>query len=268
MLGFVADWVDPWIPDQTELVVHVVDSAGRPVPGASVRFGDEGKTVHSVHGLDGTFAASASYPDGWAERPFTRGTKVDVVAFSPRHKAQEVAWVSSGGWRDHLVVRLAPLSTRDFLAGDEFVFSQEALEQASSTATAPLSLLSSVGRSLARQNQALTHVLGWTHQAAEETAATYTGDAYVARMWRLHGIRAVAANEELRRISLNPEDVVGRDVDSAAWAVRRQAARLSRDWGEYAMAAGRDSSLAIDLCLAATGDAAYCPRPGDALSGS
>lgn len=257
MIDVVLQFLDQLTPERTELTVHVVDVAGNPIPDAQVRVVEEGD-LHSVNSYTGDWTASEVYLEA-SELAFARGTTVHLVVASPRHKAQVMEWTSSGSKRDALSVSLRPIEFRDFAGGPSFDYSLDNFEHVLAPGTAPIALLSSFGRSIATQTPKLEDVLAWTNLALAETAATYSGHEFVERTWRLHGIRAVAANRELARILRDPTTTPGRDPGVAAQQSQRQAGRLARAWGEYALASNTDARLAIDLCTSATANPMACP---------
>ena len=206
----------------------------------------------------GEWRASELYPTA-SELAFSPGTTVHLVVAGPRHRAQTLVWTSPGGKRDALEVVLKPIEFRDFAYGPAFDYSLDNFERVLAPGTAPIALLSSFGRSVATQTPRLSDVLDWTNVALTETAAGYTGHEFVERTWRLHGIRAVAANRELSRLSIDPTTTPGRDPGIARQQSQRQAGRLAREWGEYAIASGTDARLAIDLCTSATANPSACP---------
>ncbi len=257
MIDVVLQFLDGLTPDRTELTVHVVDVAGHPIPDAQVRVVEE-NDLHNVNTFNGEWTASEVYLKA-SELAFSRGTTLHLVVASPRHKAQVMEWVSPGGKHDALEVALKPIEFRDFAGGAPFDYSLGNFERVLAPGTAPIALLSSFGRSLATQTPKLEDVLDWTNLALTETAAAYTGHEYVERTWRLHGIRAVAANRELSRLLKDPTTTPGRDPAFAIQQSQRQAGRLARTWGEYALASNTDARLAIDLCTSATANPMACP---------
>ncbi|MBN2799596.1 MAG: hypothetical protein JXX28_10650 [Deltaproteobacteria bacterium] len=100
-------------------------------------------------------------------------------------------------------------------------------------------------------------VIKWSNVALENRTV-WTGDTYTTRVYSLYKLRAAAsqtlwqAAEE--KNAVNPTDETKGQVSEA----RNQTKVYAREWYEYAKAAGKDTTKALQLCVSAAGTAEYC----------
>jgi hypothetical protein len=97
-------------------------------------------------------------------------------------------------------------------------------------------------------------------EVALENRGYWTGDTHVARVNALYGLRAQAATEKWasmeKAYQVNPSDELLNAKDEA----RNEAKVMSREWLEYAKQAGKDLTVARQLCISAAGTQAYCDQ--------
>lgn len=100
-------------------------------------------------------------------------------------------------------------------------------------------------------------VIKWAN-AALENRTVWTGDTYQTRVSSLYKLRAAAAQSQWKAAedenAKSPSDSAKKRVDET----RNQTKVLSREWYEYLKAAGKDTTIAMQLCVSAAGTKDYC----------
>jgi hypothetical protein len=98
----------------------------------------------------------------------------------------------------------------------------------------------------------------WADMALENRTQWPAGDTHVARVNSLYKLRAVTAQTKWtwleEKYLKEPTEELSSDKDEA----RNDAKTLAREWLEYATQAGTDPTLALQLCLSASGAEAFC----------
>lgn len=90
--------------------------------------------------------------------------------------------------------------------------------------------------------------------------AVWVGETYVDRVNALYRIRAISAQRWWAHIEqLNAEGSESTDQQKVE-ASRNDAKTLAREWLEYAKSAGRDTTVAMQLCISSAGTSEYCEQ--------
>ena len=96
---------------------------------------------------------------------------------------------------------------------------------------------------------------------ALENRSMWTGDLHVKRVYSLYKLKALSAHKkwtflesELLDAEAEEHESISSDVDGA----RNMTKTLSREWLEYTRSAGRDTTVALQLCVSAAGNAEFC----------
>lgn len=102
-----------------------------------------------------------------------------------------------------------------------------------------------------------TGVIRWANVALDNRTI-WTGDTYVSRVSGLYKLRAAAAQSLWKAAedehAKAPTDDTKKKVDDA----RSQTKVFAREWYEYLKQAGKDTTVAQQLCVSAAGTADYC----------
>jgi hypothetical protein len=97
----------------------------------------------------------------------------------------------------------------------------------------------------------------YADQALERRQA-WTGETYKSRVYKLYQLRAAANNSLWKAaedaFAANPSDDGRKKADDA----RNQTKVAAREWYEYALAAGKDTTAALQVCISAAGSSDYC----------
>jgi hypothetical protein len=102
-----------------------------------------------------------------------------------------------------------------------------------------------------------TQVIKWS-EVALTNKHLWSGDARVTKVNALYQLRAYAANSLWQ---LNEQKLVKErspDNQAAADQWRGKTKNFSREWLDFARAAGSDTSQALQLCVSAAGDKDFC----------
>lgn len=93
---------------------------------------------------------------------------------------------------------------------------------------------------------------------ALENRSVWTGSTYVSRVNGLYKLRAAAAQQRWQaaeaRVVAEPNEANARK----AAETRDRTKVMAREWAEYAAAAGKDATAALDLCRSAAATRTYC----------
>jgi hypothetical protein len=100
-------------------------------------------------------------------------------------------------------------------------------------------------------------VIRWSNVALENKTV-WTGETYKSRVSALYKLRAAAAQSAWEAAEASHAAAPTDATKSAAEAARNQTKVYAREWYEYAKAAGKDSSQALQLCVSAAGSNTYC----------
>lgn len=101
-----------------------------------------------------------------------------------------------------------------------------------------------------------------THWAevALENKSQWSGDTFVSRVNALYKMRAVAAQRRWewleKKYIAKPDETLGQDKDKA----RNDAKTMSREWLEYAKQSGKDTTMAMQMCVSAAGTEDFCKQ--------
>jgi hypothetical protein len=101
-----------------------------------------------------------------------------------------------------------------------------------------------------------------THWAevALENKSQWKGDTFVSRVNALYKMRAVAAQRRWewleKKYVAKPDEALGQDKDKA----RNDAKTMSREWLEYAKQSGKDTTMAMQMCVSAAGTEDFCKQ--------
>ena len=94
-----------------------------------------------------------------------------------------------------------------------------------------------------------------------ENRSMWTGDLHVKRVYSLYKLKALSAHKkwtylegELVDAEVDEAELISNQVDEA----RNLTKTLSREWLEYTRSAGRDTTVALQLCVSAAGNAEFC----------
>ena len=100
-------------------------------------------------------------------------------------------------------------------------------------------------------------VIKWAN-AALENRTVWTGDTYSTRVSSLYKLRAASAQSQWKSAedenAKSPTESSKKRVEET----RNQTKVLSREWYEYLKAAGKDTTIAMQLCVSAAGTKDYC----------
>lgn len=102
-----------------------------------------------------------------------------------------------------------------------------------------------------------TGVIRWANVALENRTV-WTGDTYTSRVYNLYKLRAAAAQGLWQQAENNHATSPSDTTKKRAEDYRNQTKVMAREWYEYAKAAGKDTTKALELCMAAAGTADYC----------
>jgi hypothetical protein len=104
-----------------------------------------------------------------------------------------------------------------------------------------------------RKEGALEDIIEWS-EVALERKHEWKGDVHVARVTSLLRLRAIAAADIL--IKASNEGSTDEMAQNALFESRNRTKTLSREWMDYAKAAGNDFSEAYELCISVASEKA------------
>ncbi|MBX2799175.1 MAG: hypothetical protein KTR31_15990 [Myxococcales bacterium] len=101
------------------------------------------------------------------------------------------------------------------------------------------------------------NVIRWV-EVALDNRSVWTGDTYTSRVNSLYRLRAKASQDLWKkaeeRHAAGPSDETRATVEKD----RNMTKVYAREWYEYALRAGKDTTLALQLCMSAAGTKDYC----------
>ena len=102
-----------------------------------------------------------------------------------------------------------------------------------------------------------SQVIKWS-EVALTNKHLWSGDARVQKVNALYQLRAYAANSlwQLNEQKLVKERSAANQAKAEDW--RGKTKNFSREWLDFARAAGSDTSQALQLCVSAAGDKDFC----------
>jgi len=95
-------------------------------------------------------------------------------------------------------------------------------------------------------------------EVALENRAVWVGDTYVVRVNALYKLKARAALNYWNYLEEKMVTDQSVEMEESVEAARNRAKVLSREWLEYARTAGKDATLALQLCEQVSGSTDYC----------
>jgi hypothetical protein len=95
---------------------------------------------------------------------------------------------------------------------------------------------------------------------ALENKSRWTGATYKSRVYALHKLRAGAAQKMWQAAEVEFAKTADEAVKHRREKHRATTKVYAREWYEYAKAAGKDPSRALDLCRSAAGTEEYCTQ--------
>jgi hypothetical protein len=91
-----------------------------------------------------------------------------------------------------------------------------------------------------------------------ENRSVWSGDVFVQRVYSLYKLKAMAAQKKWNWLEEEyvraPSETLSADKEEA----RNLTKTNSREWLEYARNAGKDTTLATQMCMSAAGTEAFC----------
>ncbi len=97
----------------------------------------------------------------------------------------------------------------------------------------------------------------WANMALENKSV-WVGDIHVKRVYNLHKIKAVAAQKKWQHCEAKYLDGPTEDGNRVRNQARNDLKTQAREWLEYARSAGKDPTLAHQLCVSAAGTDEFC----------
>lgn len=98
----------------------------------------------------------------------------------------------------------------------------------------------------------------WADMALENRSQWPAGDVHVGRVYSLYKLKALVAQGKWtwleEKYLKEPTEELASEKDHA----RSDAKTAAREWLEYATQAGKDATLAMQLCVSAAGTEDYC----------
>ncbi len=111
--------------------------------------------------------------------------------------------------------------------------------------------LSSAGSSRA------SGVIRWV-EVALDNRTVWTGDTYTSRVNSLYRLRAKASQDLWKRAEQDHAGAPSDDTRAKVEKYRNMTKVNAREWYEYARSAGKDQTVALQLCMSAAGTKDYC----------
>ena len=97
----------------------------------------------------------------------------------------------------------------------------------------------------------------WANVALENQSQ-WTGDVHVTRVYGLYRLRAVSAQAKWNSLESQYMKALTDELDKKRDEARNQTKTLSREWLEYAKVAGKDPTMALQMCVSAAGTSGFC----------
>ena len=99
--------------------------------------------------------------------------------------------------------------------------------------------------------------LHWAEVALDNRHA-WTGDTHVSRVNSLFKIRAYASAQKWQSLEEKYAREPSEELLGQKDIARNQAKTLAREWLEYAKQAGKDPTMALQMCVSAAGTEEFC----------
>ena len=103
----------------------------------------------------------------------------------------------------------------------------------------------------------MEEALKWA-DVALENRRMWTGDLHVKRVYSLYKLKAMAAQKNWAYLEDQLAKAPSADAEDSVIEMRNKTKTLAREWLEYARSAGKDPTLALNLCVSAAGTADFC----------
>lgn len=103
----------------------------------------------------------------------------------------------------------------------------------------------------------MEEALKWANVALENRSQ-WTGDLHVKRVYALYKLKALAAQKNWTYLEEQNAKAPSAEAEEKVAEMRNLTKTLSREWLEYARQAGKDPTLAMNLCVSAAGTAEFC----------
>jgi hypothetical protein len=100
-------------------------------------------------------------------------------------------------------------------------------------------------------------VIRWSNVALENRMV-WIGDVYTSRVYSLYKVRAAASQALWQQAEEEHRNAGTDDTREKVEKYRNLTKVNSREWYEYARDSGKDSTIALQLCMSAAGTADYC----------
>jgi hypothetical protein len=114
-------------------------------------------------------------------------------------------------------------------------------------------------RYLAREGpQNAMQAIRWADVALENRTRFPPGDTTVARVYGLLKLKAVVSTQRWQQEESGYATAATDELDERREDARNEAKTMAREWLEFARDAGKDDTIAYQLCVAAAGGADYC----------
>lgn len=95
---------------------------------------------------------------------------------------------------------------------------------------------------------------------ALENRTMWTGDLHVKRVYSLYKLKATTAQSKWTHLESEYLEGPTGELNEARKEARNQAKTYSREWLEYARSAGKDPTMALQLCVSAAGTSDFCEQ--------
>ncbi len=103
----------------------------------------------------------------------------------------------------------------------------------------------------------MEEALKWA-DVALENRTVWSGDLHVKRVYALYKLKAMAAQRNWAWLEEQRAKNPGPEIEEKVAEARNLTKTLSREWLEYARSAGKDPTLALNLCVSAAGTTEFC----------
>ncbi len=103
----------------------------------------------------------------------------------------------------------------------------------------------------------MDEALKWANVALENRSM-WTGDLHVKRVYSLYKLKALAAQKNWGYLEDQLAKSPSVEAEDAVREMRNLTKTLSREWLEYARSAGKDPTVAMNLCVSAAGTSGFC----------
>jgi hypothetical protein len=107
----------------------------------------------------------------------------------------------------------------------------------------------------------MDEAMRWADVSLENRAA-WSGDVFVQRVYSLYKLKALAAQKKWNWLEEEYVRTPTEEVSSEKEEARNLTKTNSREWLEYARNAGKDTTLATQMCMSAAGTESFCTDGG------